>query len=206
MCRSYRSVTAADSMRAGGCVVFDARTAWCVGVWGHCTRRVLAALEVAVLGALLKMGVWVRLATVSKTAPHRVRSARVFLLGVDSVLIGVLLGAVAEWRTAWRPTGAVARCVRTARRPGSSMAARRRVRARRHCIGAPLCAPLDGGHPLACGLAPDRALGSVRGNLGRLRSEEVVLLGAARLADRRAARCRCSRTLPAPMASPVTMS
>ena len=120
---------------------------------------------------------WV-LATVSKTAPHRVRSGRVSCSVWTRSLIGVLLGAVARVGV---PLGGPPGLLLGAceRRPGSSADARGRVRARRHCIGAPLCAALDDGHPLAC-------------NLGRLRSEEVVLLGAARLADRRAARCRSS--------------
>ena len=41
-------------------VVLGARTARCAGVRGHRTRRVLAALEVAVLGAFLNLGVCVR--------------------------------------------------------------------------------------------------------------------------------------------------
>ena len=50
-CRvAYRLLAAADSVRSGGSVVLGAGTARCAGVRGHRTRRVLAALEVAVLG------------------------------------------------------------------------------------------------------------------------------------------------------------
>ena len=87
--------------------VLGARTARCAGVRGHCTRRVLTAFEVAVLGAFLKMGVCVRGRALSVVLVYRLKRCRLLgafrhgvLLGVDSVLIGVLLGAVA--RVAYR--------------------------------------------------------------------------------------------------------
>ena len=56
-CRAaYRSLAVADSGAFGRYVVVGARTARCAGVRGHCTRRVLPAFEVAVLGGFLKKG------------------------------------------------------------------------------------------------------------------------------------------------------
>jgi len=53
-CRAaYRSLAVADSGAFGRYVVVGARTARCAGVRGHCTRRVLPAFEVAVLGGFL---------------------------------------------------------------------------------------------------------------------------------------------------------
>ena len=61
-------------------------------------------------------------------------------------------------------------------------------------VGAAPCAPVDGGHPLACRLAPDR-------RSARCGQPRAAACGGARparcdrVADRRGARCRCSRTL-----------
>ena len=53
-------------------------------------------------------------------------------------------------------------------------------------VGAALCAPVDGDHPLACRLAPDRRSAHA-GNLVRPRAEELVLLGATALLTGRGA-------------------
>jgi len=99
------------------------------------------------------------------------------LLGVDSVLIGVLPGVVAREAyclaargcCSMRAAGASARI---------STDARCRVRAHRHCRGAAVCAH-RGGYPVACRLAPERR--SVRAAAGGCVREEVVLPGAAAL-------------------------
>ena len=59
-------------------------------------------------------------------------------------------------------------------------------------VGAALCAPVDGGHPLACRLAPDR-------RSAQCGQPRAAACGGARparcdrVADRRGARCRCSK-------------
>ncbi|MCY4029985.1 MAG: hypothetical protein OXH75_27170 [Acidobacteria bacterium] len=70
-------------------------------------------------------------------------------------------------------------------------------------IGAPLGAPFEAGIRLRAASLPSGVQFGAD-NLGRLSAEAVVLLGAACLADRRGARCRCSRTFAPMMASPVT--
>ena len=182
------------------------RCARCAGVRGHCPRCVLAALEVAVLGAFLKLGVCVRAGRCGWSGRSVLKRRRTgcvekgVLLGVDSVLIGVLLGAVA--RVAYclaargccsmRAAGASARI---------STDARRRVRAHRHCRRAAVCAP-RGGYPVACRLAPERR--SVL--CGQLCARGGRPARCGRVADRRGARCRYSGTFAPTMASPSTRS
>ncbi len=142
--------------------VLGARTARCAGVRGHCPRRVLTAFEVAVLGAFLKMGVCVRGRALSVVLAYRLKRRRLLgafrhgvLLGVDSVLMGVLLGAVA--RVAYRlvPPGRLLDAC--GRRVGPDLPwIRAAVCALTGMVGAALCAPVEGGHPLACRLAPGR--------------------------------------------------